>query len=197
MEPDVHKKRGYIKGNCICPPIRAQARNTPRGKLSCMKCSIILSATVMLVICALLAGCTSPTASELKPAETPVPAAVPSLSPSFVATVVATPNAIETLPSEQFVDLQIAKQRPDSSIHLIYNGGKGEIFVQNVLLKVTRSNGEVIEGYMNDGNRKPRRGDELVIEGTRGSDRAEVFVTTAGKTYKIIDETLQLTYLNP
>jgi hypothetical protein len=159
-----------------------------------MKIPIVLSAIVMLVLCALLAGCTSPTASELKPVETPVPTTPAPVSTSVV-TVVATPNAVETLPPEQFVDLELSKQRPDSSIHLLYNGGKGEIFVQNVLLKVTKSNGEVVEQYMNDGNRKPRRGDELVIDGTRGNDRAEVFVTTAGQTYKIIDKPLLLSYL--
>jgi hypothetical protein len=156
---------------------------------------IKISAIVLLVLCALLAGCTSPTASELKPAETPVVTTVPTPLPATVTTVVVTPKAVDTLPAEQYVDLQIAKQRPDSSIHLIYNGGKGEIFVQNILLKVTLSNGEVVEQYMNDGNRKPRRGDELVVEGTRGNDRAEVFVTTAGQTYKVIDQPLVLSYL--
>lgn len=159
-----------------------------------MKYPIILSATVMLVVCALLAGCTSPTASELKPAETAVPTTIPPTLSTSVATVVATPNEVQTLPSEQFVDLVLSKQRPDSSIHLLYNGGKGEIAVQNILLRVTLSNGEVIEKYMNDGNRKPRRGDELIIEGTRGADRAEVFITVSGKTYKIKDETPLLSY---
>lgn len=158
-----------------------------------MKYPVIISATVMLVLCALLAGCTSPTASELKPAETPVPTPLPTTSTS-VATVIATPKAIETLPAEQFVDLVVSKQRPDSSIHLLYNGGKGEMFVQNILLKVTLSTGEVVERYMNDGNRKPRRGDELVVEGTRGTDRVEVFVTSAGQTYKFIDQPVLNSY---
>jgi hypothetical protein len=158
-----------------------------------MKYPIILSATVMLVLCALLAGCTSPTASELKPAETPVPTTLSPISIPVV-TVVSTPKAIETLPAEQFVDLVLSKQRPDSSIHLLYNGGKGEVFVQNILLKVTLSTGEVVEHYMNDGNRKPRRGDELIVDGTRGTDRVEVFVTTAGKTYKVIDQPVLNSY---
>jgi hypothetical protein len=159
-----------------------------------MKNSPILSATVILVLCALLAGCTSPTAAEIKPAETPIPTIPPTHSTS-VATVVATPDAVETLPPESFVDLQISKQRPDSSIHLLYNGGKGEIAVQNVLLKVTRSDGKVAEQYMNDGARKPRRGDELVMDGTRGSDQVQVFVTSSGRTYKVIDQPLLLSYL--
>jgi hypothetical protein len=195
MDPAAHKKPVREDGSLSSHLKRAQARNTHGGKLFCMKRPILLSATVMLVLCALLAGCTSPTASELKPAETPVPATVYSPGPTSVATVVSTPLAVETLPAEQYVDLVLSKQRPDSSIHLLYNGGKGEIFVQNILIKVTRSNGEVVEQYMNDGSRKPRRGDELVVEGTRGQDQVQVFVTTAGQTYKVIDQPLQLSYL--
>lgn len=160
-----------------------------------MKDTIKISAVVLLVLCALLAGCTSPTASELKPAETPVPTPVPTPVSTSVATVVATPDAVETLPAEQFVDLTLQKQRPDSSIHLLYNGGKGEIYVQNIFMKVTLSNGKVVEQYMNDGNRRPRRGDELVIEGTRGTDQVQVFVTSAGRTYQVRDEPLSLSYL--
>jgi hypothetical protein len=159
-----------------------------------MKRTILFSATVMMVLCALLAGCTSPTASEIQPAETPTPTVSPTL-PTSVATAVATPDAVETLPPDKFVDIQISKQRPDSSIHLLYNGGTGEIAVQNILLKVTRSDGTVTEQYLNDGNRKPRRGDELVVDGTRGKDQVQVFVTSNGRTYKVIDESLLLSYL--
>ena len=95
---------------------------------------------------------------------------------------------METLPSEQFVDLQLTKERPDFTLHLLYNGGKGEVFVQNILMKVTLSDGTVVQQYMDDGTRQPRRGDELVIQGTRGSDRVEVFVTSAGRTYKVLDK---------
>ena len=159
-----------------------------------MKCATALLAAVLLVLCALMAGCTSPTSSEIKPAETPVPTTAPTTS-TAVATVVATPDAVQTMPSEQFVDLSLYKQRPDSSIHLTYNGGKGAIYVQNVFMKVTLSNGEVIEKYMNDGSRKPRLGDEIVVDGTRGTDHVQVFVTSAGTTYKVIDEPLVLSYL--
>jgi len=48
---------------------------------------------------------------------------------------------------------------------------------------------------MNDGNRKPRRGDELVIEGTRGTDLVQVYLTSAGRTYKVREESLILSYL--
>lgn len=160
-----------------------------------MKRTTALIASVLLVLCALLAGCTSPTASEIKPSvTTPVPTAPPTIVTTETLASV-TPDTVETLPPEQFVDLALEKQRPDSSIHLLYNGGKGEIYVQKIFMKVTLSNGEVVEKYMNDGYRQPRRGDELVIEGTRGTDQVQVFVTSAGKTYKIRDEPLVLSYL--
>jgi len=97
-------------------------------------------------------------------------------------------NLLETLPAEQYVDLQLSKERPDYTLHLLYNGGKGQTFVQNILMKATLSNGQVVEQYMNDGKRRPRQGDEIVIKGTRGSDRVEVFVTSAGRTYKVLDQ---------
>jgi hypothetical protein len=155
---------------------------------------LVMSAFLGLVLCALFAGCTSPTQAEIKPAVTTVPTPPPTLSTS-VATVVSTPLPVETVPSEQDVALVLSKQRPDSSIHLLYNGGKGEVFVQNIMMKVTLSNGKVVQQYMNDGNRKPRRGDELVIEGTRGSDLVQVYITTAGRTYKVREESLVLSYL--
>jgi len=160
-----------------------------------MKYTVILVATLGLVLCALSAGCTSPTQAEIKPLETTIPVPSPTTSTSTsTATVVSTPLAVETLPHEQYVDIQVEKQRPDATIHLLYNGGEGEMFVQNIMMRVTRSDGQVEEKYLNDGTRKPRRGDELVIAGTRGSDQVVVFLTTAGKTYKIFDKSFVLPY---
>src|SRR5512137_803164 len=159
-----------------------------------MKCSLILFATLCLILCALAAGCTSPTQAEIKPVETTSTLTPPPTISTSVATVVSTPLAVETLPAEQYVNIQVEKQRPDATIHLVYNGGKGAIFVQNVMMRVTRSDGQVVEKYLNDGNRKPRQGDELVIDGTRSSDQVVVFLTSAGKTYKIYDGYLALPY---
>ena len=160
-----------------------------------MKCTIILVAALGLVLCALSAGCTNPTQAEIKPLETTVPTPPSATPPSTsTATVVSTPLAVETLPAGQNVDIQIEKQRPDATIHLLYNGGEGEMFVQNVMMRVTRSDGQVEEQYLNDKTRKPRRGDELVMAGSRGSDQVVVFLTSSGKTYRIIDKPLELPY---
>ena len=162
-----------------------------------MKYTVILVATLGLVLCALSAGCTSPTQVEVKPMESTVPTPPPTTFTSTstsTATVVSTPVAMETLPAEQYVNINVEKQRPDATIHLVYNGGKGEMFVQNIMMRVTRSDGQVEEQYLNDKTRKPRRGDELVMAGTRGSDQVVVFLTSAGKTYRIFDKPLVLPY---
>jgi hypothetical protein len=152
-----------------------------------MHYTLILAAIAGIVLCAFVAGCTSPTQAEIAPAETPT--AVPIVvQTTAISTVMATPVQVQTMPAEQDVDFQLTKERPDYTLHLLYNGGKGEAFVQNVLAKVTLSDGQVVQQYMNNGERRPRRGDELIIQGTRGSDRVEVFVTSAGVTYKVLDQ---------
>jgi hypothetical protein len=178
-----HVRAGGYLGNS-----RAQIRNISKIKAISMKSTLFLLTALALVLCALSAGCTSPTQAEIKPVDTSMPTTLPSPVTSSVATVVSTPVTVDTLPPEQFVDLQLTKERPDFSLHLLYNGGKGEVFVQNVMMRVTLSDGQVIEQYLNDQQRKPRRGDELVMQGSRGSDRVEIFVTSAGKTYKAIDK---------
>jgi predicted secreted protein len=63
------------------------------------------------------------------------------------------------------------------------------MFTQKVMMRVTRSDGTQEVQYMRDGQ-KPRQGDEIVIRGTRGSDRCEVYVTSSGTMYKVKDESL-------
>ena len=160
-----------------------------------MKCRLFLLVLAVFLFCALSAGCTSPTGTGIKtPAPTTTVLLPPPAMSTSAATVVSTPSAVQTLPAEQFVDIQVYKQRPDATIHLVYNGGRGEIFVQNIMMRVTLSTGQVNEQYMNNGVRKPRRGDELVMSGTRDTDRIAIFLTSAGITYKIYDMPLANPY---
>jgi hypothetical protein len=156
----------------------------------CMKYALIPALLAGLVFCALAAGCTSPTQAEIKPETTPVTIPETTVPVTTATEVVVTPAPLDTLPAEQYVDIQVSKERPDYTLHLLYNGGKGEGNVLNVLMKATLSDGTVVEKYLNDGQRQPRRGDEIIIQGTRGSDHVEVFVTSVGRTYKVIDEEL-------
>jgi hypothetical protein len=58
------------------------------------------------------------------------------------------------------------------------------------MMRVTRSDGTVEEKYLSDGTRRPRPYDELVMDGTRGVDQVEVFLTSLDRTYKIFDKPL-------
>jgi hypothetical protein len=162
-------------------------QNIQKSQEIIMKYTLFLAATVVLVFCTLFAGCTSPTEARIKPLETTVPALPQTTFPASTVTVASTPLAVETLPYDQSVEIQVTKQRPDASIHLMYYGGQGEAYVQNIMMRVTRSDGTVEEKYMNDGMVKPRRYDELVMDGTRGVDQVAVFITSLGKTYKVYD----------
>jgi len=154
-----------------------------------MKTARILIVLAGVVLSALAAGCTSPTGVLMNSGIT-TPAPQVTVSPEITLLSQGALLPVQTLPAEQYVDVQLSKERPDYSIHLLYNGGKGEVSVQNIFLKATLSDGQVIEQYMNDNQRQPRRGDEIVIKGTRGSDRVEVYITSVGQTYKILDKEL-------
>ena len=153
-----------------------------------MKRILFLFITSILMVCMLSAGCTSPTEARIKPYGTTVPAPLTTTTSTSASTVVSTPQSLETLPYEQKVNIEVTKQRPDASIHMIFLGGKGEDYVQNIMVRVTRSDGTVEEKYLNDGIRRPRPYDELVIDGSRGIDQVAVFLTSLGKTYKIYDK---------
>ncbi len=154
-----------------------------------MKTARILIVLAGVVLCAFAAGCTSPTGVFMNSGAT-TPSPQVTVSPEITSPTTGSFLPVQTLPAEQFVDVQLTKERPDYSIHLLYNGGKGEVSVQNIFLKATLSDGQVIEQYMNDNQRQPRRGDEIVIRGTRGSDRVEVYITSVGQTYKVLDKEL-------
>jgi ABC-type transport system substrate-binding protein len=149
-----------------------------------MKRISILIPTFILLLLLACSGCTN---TPQTPPPTPAPTTVPAITPAPV--IIATPEPLRTLPPEQNVDLELTKDRTYSEIDLLYNGGKGEIFTQKIMMRVTRSDGQVIEQVMSGGN-KPKRGDEIVVQGTRGSDRCEVYVTSAGTTYRVIDQPL-------
>jgi len=152
-----------------------------------MNAALIPLVIAGLVLCALSAGCTSPTEAgfidQVTLSPTPTSSAVTTMT-------TALPEPLATLPAGQEVDIQVTKERPDYTLHLIYNGGKGEITVQQILMRATLSDGTVTEQYLNNNERKPRRGDEIVIKGSRGSDRVEVFVTSGGQMYKVFDDVL-------
>ncbi|OPY37057.1 MAG: hypothetical protein A4E35_01520 [Methanoregula sp. PtaU1.Bin051] len=155
-----------------------------------MKRIILFCAAALIVLFLASAGCTGE-----KPVEQPTP--VPTTPteappPPPATTAMPTPTPTEpvvTLPPRQNVDLELTKDRVYSRIYLLYNGGGGELFTTKIEMRVTRSDGEVTD-YVMSGGKTPKRGDQIEADGTRGSDRCEVWVTSAGIRYKVIDRSL-------
>jgi hypothetical protein len=148
-----------------------------------------------LLLCVLVAGCTSDSAGGLL--ATPIPSPAPTTPPTPVPTTVteipttATPlpttEPVHALPKERQVVLLLTKDRPTSEIHLLFQGGPGEIYITRVMMRVYTSETAYQEYIMSNG-KKPIPGDEIVAPGTRGGDRCEVFVISAGSRFKLIDQ---------
>lgn len=155
-----------------------------------MKRVIILILALVILLCVLSSGCTSSSTPDT-PATT-VPTPIPTTEPVIVTTppltltAVLTKEPVQTLPRERQVNVVLTKDRPTSEIHLQFQGGPGEIFATKILMRVYTSDGAFTEYVMSDG-KKPIPGDEIVAPGTRGDDRCEVFVISAGTRYKVID----------
>ena len=150
----------------------------------------IAAACVVLFFCALSAGCTSPTQAEIKPVETAAPVTTVPVTTATVTATATTYEPVVQLPEKVKVDLQLTKDRPTGKITLLYNGGAGELVIQNVRMRVTLPDGTVSDQLMNNGGQLAR-GSTIVLQGTRnGADHCEVWVTTAGKVYKTVDENL-------
>jgi hypothetical protein len=100
---------------------------------------------------------------------------------------VPSPGPVQTLPPGKDVTIQInEKDTSYATITVIFSGGEGQVAVTNILVRVTHP-----DGTTQSGNLPPVKGEELVFQGTRGTDRIEAWVTlNTGTTYKIIDQLL-------
>ena len=110
------------------------------------------------------------------------PSITPGGSPS-----VPSPGPTVTMPSGQSVTVQVnEKDTSYATITVIFSGGEGQIATKDILVRVTRADGEVIIEHL-----PVEKGAELIIQGTKDTDRIEVYATlNTGVTYKIIDQLL-------
>jgi hypothetical protein len=152
-----------------------------------MKRVAILVLMSAVLCCLLAAGCTNE--EPVTPATTlPVTPMPTTETPTVtVPPAVQTTEPVQSLPPERQVSLVLTKDRPTSEIHLLYQGGPGEIFVTKILMRVYAADGTYKEYVMNNAQ-KPIPGDEIVAPGTRNPDRCEVFVISSGTRYKVMDE---------
>ena len=154
------------------------------------KILVITSALVLCAVLAMAAGCTQP-AAPVTPTPTPAAttaAATPQASPTFVS---STPGPTQTLPEAWYIEVQVQSNgfAPDPQIVTTVRGGKGLNFIQQVDVRVTRSDGIVENGNI----LKPLKvGDSVSLASTTApgyADRAEVWATDPqGTKVKIFDD---------
>jgi hypothetical protein len=96
-----------------------------------------------------------------------------------------TPEPTVTLPSEKNVEIQINEKDPIyATITVIFAGGKGQVAVTDIEVRVTRADGPVVTKHL-----PAEKGSELKFEGTKDTDRIEAWVSlNDGTRYKIIDQ---------
>jgi hypothetical protein len=156
-----------------------------------MRYIVIPVLAIVILLCILLSGCTGSSGTET-PATT-VPATTPAVRPVVVTTLTTTITTIKTiepvrtLPPERQVTVVLTKDRPTSEIHLLYQGGPGDILVTGIIMRVYSADGHY-EQYIMSNGKKPIPGDEIVAPGTRNPDRCEVFVISSGTRFKVMDE---------
>jgi len=113
-----------------------------------------------------------------------------SPDPAQVSTTVpveSLPTDITLPPARFATDIRIDKDRVYSKITVTFVGGPGQVFVRDILVRVTRSDGLKEEAHIPFENQVPVGG-SVDLAGTKGSDRVEVYVTINGVIYKIRDE---------
>jgi hypothetical protein len=153
------------------------------------KTLVIASAFVFCCIFVLAAGCTQ-TTPPVTPTPTPVATTVPATPTPTSTAVSLTPGPTQTLPEIWNIEVQVQSDGQSWDPHIIVScqGGKGLNFIQQIDVRVTRSDGVVETGII----AKPLfKGKSISLTGTGVTgklDRAEIWATTPqGDKVKIFD----------
>jgi len=161
-----------------------------RGHLLCMNARSVIGIFLVLLFLLITAGCT-----QTPPPVTPTPTAVETsatevLTPVPTTFIPPTTGPTQTLPENWNIEIQVQSNGVsiDPLITVSCQGGKGLNFIQQIDVKVTRSDG-VVE---TDVILKPLyKGKEVSLRSTTAPgyrDRAEVWATTPqGDKVKIFD----------
>lgn len=145
---------------------------------------------VLLLAFSLGAACTG-SGGEAGPSTpgTGTPAATATPAPTTEISLV--PGPTQTIPPGKEVTFQITPGYPSQFTHdltITFNGGKGQDYVNGIALRVTKSNGEVVEKTL-----QPRIGDAVTINEAEGDNRVEITVSlVTGGSYKVTDEVVKV-----
>jgi hypothetical protein len=98
---------------------------------------------------------------------------------------VLTPGPTQTLPGESRLIVEADKNAITAEVNVLFEGGNAQGTVMDNRVILTRSDGTVIEGKLDFS----RMLSEVVLQGTRGTDRLQVIVTLhSGSTFTIVDK---------
>jgi hypothetical protein len=143
---------------------------------------------LILFSMALCPACTSPTGSSVQPGGTQGSSGGQPQTAGSTAEIY--PGPVVTVPPDYTVEVQ--ENRNHNPIHpditVTFRGGKGQIFLQRILVTMVPSVGQPVTKEIDrPENGQISVGDYVTFTGTTGIDRVIVVVTILGKDYKIMD----------
>jgi hypothetical protein len=169
----------------------------------------VIAGVIILIVIAILAfagilhipagplpgGDTVPQATAIEtptpviPETTSVPAAESTGIPVTTAEAISlVPGPTQVPPDNFLVYFQVERDPLTRIVSVQYMGGKGQMGVQDVFVRLTRSDGQVLTGTF-----KPAQvGSGVELQGTEKADRVEVIVHYyTGDEYKVIDQAFE------
>jgi hypothetical protein len=162
-----------------------------------MKSTIPIVIAFLILVLACGAGCVSSPGNTTVPATAPktVATTLPTTTPVGIPTPDNSllPAPTQLPPGNLDVTVDVAKDAVFAMITATFRGGLGQYLVDSMWVRVTLSDGKVVEGTLGDAV-----GDTFTTQGTKRSDRVEVFVRyDDGSVYKIYDELVPFQNINP
>jgi hypothetical protein len=123
------------------------------------------------------------------PETTPVPAVEsPNIAETNAETISLVPGPTQVPPDNLLVYFQVERDPLTRIVSVQYMGGKGQMGVRDVFVRLTRSDGQVLTDTF-----KPAQvGSGVELQGTEKEDRVEVIVHYfTGDEYKVIDQVFE------
>jgi hypothetical protein len=155
------------------------------------KTLLIASVLVLCTVFVLAAGCTQTSTPPATPTPTPVITTEPA-TPTPTPTVVSlTPGPTQTLPEIWNIDVQVQSNGVsiDPQMTVSCQGGKGLNFIQQIDVRVTRSDGVVENGVIVKPLYKGKSVSLPITSQMGKVNRVEVWATTPqGDKVKIFDD---------
>jgi hypothetical protein len=153
------------------------------GILCLILASVVLTGLVHLPVLSFMkAG--NMLSGPLPAALTPQPLDSPSATEETPGALSLVPGPTQVPPESYRIWLQEERSPITSMVTVIYNGGKGQLAVREVQVRLIRSDGQVLTQAF----RPLTAGEGVELQGTKFTDRLQVNITyNNGDTYTVID----------